>query len=990
MRHELVVKSNDLGCCSVDGQFPEFVRITGVRLKRMRLGLVAAATGLALLTGCGGSSHNTVTQSATGDFSLEVAPTTISMTAGSSQSVSIGVTPTNGFTGTVSVSLGTLPAGVTATPATLSLVAGTFGQISLSSSASATAGTTPIAVSGTSGSLTHSGSSSLTIGAAAPADFALEVAPSTISMPAGGTQALSVGVMAVNGFTGTVSVSLANLPTGVTASPATLSLSAGTIGQFSLTSSTSTAAATTAISVNGSSGSLTHSGSSSLTVSAAATPDFSLQVAPTTITIPAGGTRSLSVGVTSLNGFTGAVSISLANLPAGVTATPSTLSVMPGSIGQFSLSSLTSATAATTAVSVTGVAGSLSHSGMTSLIVGAASTTSAISSTAFNFGNDLVGNTVTQAAVTVNNTGAGILTLNPSLTGDASFTLAPSSSSSQACGTLLAAGASCNVMVSYTPTAPSAPSAQSTTLNLGLDNVQSGAQQTVAITGTSGTLSVGTVAVTNNPQVALYTMNLPFPGSITVNFGTTTSYGLKTWSQSTTTGGPVSILVAGMLASTTYHMQASVSLANGVTGADSDHTFTTGAIPANLKFASLTAGAATGMTPQPGVELLSSVTGTPGGVIVTDLSGNELWAYATPPVSNVELVTGVDLLPDGNFLMTFGANPPTPVTASNPVPAGSIVEAREVSLAGNIVRSVNVTDLNAALLNATCAECNVNIQNFHHDILQLPNGHWMILGSTSMALSPTSTPALTNLPPATVTGDVIIDVDQDMHPVWVWNEFNHLDPNRHPMMFPDWTHTNAIVYSPDDGNLIVSIRHQNWVLKVDYANGTGSGNILWHLGEGEDFKLVNGTDPTDWQYAQHAPSFVSTNTSGVFSMTMMDNGDDRIFPTGVTCGTSGAPPCLYSTVPIFQIDESAMTATLTFHSILPASEYNFFGGNAEVLANGNVEYDLCARGSAIGTGSDVYEVTNESTPRTVWSMHDSGANLYRARRMPSLYPGVQW
>ena len=47
MRHELVVRSNDLGCCSVDGQFPQFVRITGVRLKRMRLGLVAAATGLA-------------------------------------------------------------------------------------------------------------------------------------------------------------------------------------------------------------------------------------------------------------------------------------------------------------------------------------------------------------------------------------------------------------------------------------------------------------------------------------------------------------------------------------------------------------------------------------------------------------------------------------------------------------------------------------------------------------------------------------------------------------------------------------------------------------------------------------------------------------------------------------------------------------------------------------------------------------------------------
>lgn len=48
----------------------------------------------------------------------------------------------------------------------------------------------------------------------------------------------------------------------------------------------------------------------------------------------------------------------------------------------------------------------------------------------------------------------------------------------------------------------------------------------------------------------------------------------------------------------------------------------------------------------------------------------------------------------------------------------------------------------------------------------------------------------------------------------------------------------------------------------------------------------------------------------------MDNGDDRIFPAGVTCGSSGAPPCLYSTVPVWQIDQSAKTATLTFHQIL--------------------------------------------------------------------------
>ena len=166
----------------------------------------------------------------------------------------------------------------------------------------------------------------------------------------------------------------------------------------------------------------------------------------------------------------------------------------------------------------------------------------------------------------------------------------------------------------------------------------------------------------------------------------------------------------------------------------------------------------------------------------------------------------------------------------------------------------------------------------------------------------------------------------------------------------------------------------------------GTGGILWHLGEGGDFALVGGTDPTAWHCAQHAPSFTSPNTTGVFSLTLMDNGNDRIFPSGVTCGAAGAPACQYSTVPVFKIDESAKTATLTFHSIAPASEYNGWGGNAQQLVNGDIEYDLCG----VGANSIVNEVTQDSSAQVVWSMTSTGINFYRAFRMPSLYPGVQW
>jgi arylsulfate sulfotransferase len=711
-------------------------------------------------------------------------------------------------------------------------------------------------------------------------------------------------------------------------------------------------------------------------------PDFSLDVAPSTVTIvPGGVAQALSVAFSPSNGFNGSVAVTIGSLPSGVTASPATLSLSPANVlGQVTITASPSATPGTVSITVSGTSGALSHNATASLQVAPPSTTVSLSAMALDFGGNLVNNTLTQMEV-VTNTGPDTLTLNPTITGDPSYSIASGTS----CTQQLAAGANCSVMVSYAPTTASAPATQNATLNLGFGDVPADTPQTVAITGIAAALPAGQVTATNNPLVALYTMTLPFPGSMKVNFGADTNYGLMTWTQSTSTaGGQVSIFVAGMKASTAYHMQATVVFTNGITAKDSDHTFTTKALPAAQQLHLATTTTA-GMTPQSGLELLNPISGG-AGVLITDLSGNILWTYANPGNTSLNFIDGVKTLPNGDFLMTIGPTSSAPIK-TGPIQAGSINEMREVNLAGDTVREITMNDLNAELATASCAECNVSLLGFHHDVEPLPNGHWLVLASTTRVLSRTSTPPL-DAGATTVEGDVIVDLDQNLRPVWAWNEFNHLDPNRHPYMFPDWTHTNAIVYSKDDGDIIVSMRHQNWIIKVNYADGAGDGTILWRLGEGGDFTLKNGTDPTDWQYAQHAPSFFSANTAGVFSLGAMDNGDDRMFPAGVTCGASGAPPCLYTTIPVWQIDEGAKTATLTFHQILPPTLYNFFGGNTEMLANGNVEYDLC--GIIGGVDSSVYEVTQESNPKTVWTMHVQGTNFYRAFRIPSFYPGVQW
>jgi Arylsulfotransferase (ASST). len=496
-------------------------------------------------------------------------------------------------------------------------------------------------------------------------------------------------------------------------------------------------------------------------------------------------------------------------------------------------------------------------------------------------------------------------------------------------------------------------------------------------------LAAGQVTATNNPQVALYAMTLPMAGSMSVEFGTDTNYGLKTWAQSTdTAGGKVSVFVAGMKASTTYHMRAVVKFANGTTESDVDHVFTTGAMQANMKL-NVTTTTAAGMTPQGGVELLNALSGTPTGVVVTDLAGNTLWTYANTSSVAQNYINGVKMMANGNLLMAIGMGIPF-----SAVPAETVNEIREVNLAGDAVRRLTVSDLNAALALASCAECHVTVATFHHDVEPLPNGHWLLLAAAAVPLSGTSTPALTNAPAATVLGDVVVDVDANMKPVWVWSVFNHLDPNRHPFGVTDWTHGNAVVYSKDDGNLLVSLRHQNWVLKVRYMDGVGDGSVLWRLGAGGNFALQGGNDPMDWMYAQHLPAFFSTNTSGVFSLGAMDNGNNRPLAGGAICGVAEAAGC-YTAIPVWRIDESAKTATVTFRQVLPGNEYSFFGGNVQQLANGHVEYDLCGVGLTT-PNSQVFEVTQDASMQTVWSMQVTGTYLYRASRMGSMYPGVQW
>jgi hypothetical protein len=352
-------------------------------------------------------------------------------------------------------------------------------------------------------------------------------------------------------------------------------------------------------------------------------------------------------------------------------------------------------------------------------------------------------------------------------------------------------------------------------------------------------------------------------------------------------------------------------------------------------------------------------------VFVTDRDGNPIWYYVLPPG---DYPNPVKLLSNGHMLMNIEASD------------GAML--REVDLAGTTIREMDMGSLRHKM---QVAGFSFVPSVAHHDLLPLDNGHLIVLVDL--------TKSFTDLPgyPGTtlVVGDGIIDLDPSWNPVWAWNSFDYLDVNRHLNGLPDWTHSNAVAYSASDGNLLLSIRHQSWILKIDYNNGTGSGNVLWRLGYQGDFTLAQGDDPSLWFSFQHFPSIISQSGSQT-TMAIWDNGNARVTDTsGTTCGGPGLP--CYSRATVFQIDESAKVANLQWAD--SPGYFGTWGGSINQLPNGNIEFDANSLlfPPSPDIASEVQEITQIPSPELIWKMDISiPMYAYRTYRIPSLYPGVTW
>jgi hypothetical protein len=338
------------------------------------------------LSSCSGSSSG---DGGGGVGSIALTPTSLSLTAGATgQQVSLLYTAPSG-SADAPVTVTGLPSGVTISPSTISATPETAVPVTLTAAASVAAAQSSVSFSVTPAGQTISTQAtlSLTVTAAPPPDFSFSVTPASVSLTGGGSPAtVSLQATAQNGFSAPVQVAIAGLPAGVTAQPSPVTLTAGTAANLTFTASATAAAGTSTVTLTATSGSLTHTATVAITVAAAPPPqpDFTLALSPASLSITSGATgQAVQVSATAVRGFTGTVSVALTGLPAGVTANPSTLSVIPGTPQTVTLTAGNTAQAGNSTVVFTGTSGSLSHAANLALTVSA----SGVNVTTYHYDN---------------------------------------------------------------------------------------------------------------------------------------------------------------------------------------------------------------------------------------------------------------------------------------------------------------------------------------------------------------------------------------------------------------------------------------------------------------------------------------------------------------------------------------------------------------------------------------------------------------------------
>src|SRR5467141_197362 len=206
-------------------------------------------------------------------------------------------------------------------------------------------------------------------------DFTIETVPSNPSVAAGSSAVSNIILTSANGLGGLVIFQTTPPPACLlcptwNVNPATVQLSPGGTNSSRLTffTNSSTPAGRWIVNVTGTVGTISHVVTVVFTiVSSGPPPDFIIAATPNAVSIPAGSTASSRITLTSINGFSGLVSLStsfsLCPQPQCTTwfVNPDQVSLVPGGTGNASLVIMAANAADGGSIIISGSAGGLVH-----------------------------------------------------------------------------------------------------------------------------------------------------------------------------------------------------------------------------------------------------------------------------------------------------------------------------------------------------------------------------------------------------------------------------------------------------------------------------------------------------------------------------------------------------------------------------------------------------------------------------------------------------
>lgn len=253
--------------------------------------------------------------------------------------------------------------------------------------------------------------------------------------------------------------------------------------------------------------------------------------------------------------------------------------------------------------------------------------------------------------------------------------------------------------------------------------------------------------------------------------------------------------------------------------------------------------------------------GTDWGMLVAlDPSGEIIWYYES------EFRTaGIARLANGNILMHR-----------------TDFSTVEIDLLGNVVRQFYAEGRPFPPPENPDAVPIKGQQTLHHQPHELPNGNFLAFSANGYLIEDWYTDEYDPDAPRAdqmVMADTVVELTPNGETVWSWNTMDYLDPFRigydtfwaywWVRGFPehmDWTHANGLSWDETDDSILVSLRNQSAILKIDYRTK----DIKWILGRHDDWpdrlqdKLLTPVGDLLWPGYQHNPRMTHAGTVILF------------------------------------------------------------------------------------------------------------------------------